>query len=327
MVLFSPLAHAILHDARDAFHTKQRFIQTVTTGTTSKRVTRSGSWSKRSRRGHGGRWRKRWCSVDPATAQTAHLLGRKIGIVVAAAIARIRVISQTAVAVLVRRSVVCVATRAIDVAAAGFCFSGAGASRTIAVAFVLDPSTRVPVCRPKIARMPVARVYTILVALAARAVAVISFHLRTRVGCVLRVPILACIPTTRFLANRLSRVCSGFRRGRRRSGSRHRRRKPRCRTPSAPAAHPAGRKHFVVVDSAPVRMVQICGATKVALVFGALGCVQTKARRRRRVACRARHWSRDMGRRRRLRPHKGKRLDGTETDIPMAANISTRNTT
>ena len=32
MVLFRPLAHAILHDARGAFHTKQRFIQTVTTG-------------------------------------------------------------------------------------------------------------------------------------------------------------------------------------------------------------------------------------------------------------------------------------------------------
>ena len=32
VVLFSPLAHAIFHDARDAFHTKQRFIQTVTTG-------------------------------------------------------------------------------------------------------------------------------------------------------------------------------------------------------------------------------------------------------------------------------------------------------
>ena len=33
MVLSSPLAHAILHDARGAFHTKQRFIQTRTTGT------------------------------------------------------------------------------------------------------------------------------------------------------------------------------------------------------------------------------------------------------------------------------------------------------
>ena len=32
MVLFSPLAHAILHDARDAYH-KTAFIQTVTTCT------------------------------------------------------------------------------------------------------------------------------------------------------------------------------------------------------------------------------------------------------------------------------------------------------
>ena len=32
MVLISPLAHAILNDARGAFHTKERFIQTRTTG-------------------------------------------------------------------------------------------------------------------------------------------------------------------------------------------------------------------------------------------------------------------------------------------------------
>ena len=37
MVLFSPLAHAFffLYDARGAFHTKQCFIQTRTTGTSA----------------------------------------------------------------------------------------------------------------------------------------------------------------------------------------------------------------------------------------------------------------------------------------------------
>ena len=37
MVLFRPLAHAILHDARDVFHSKQCFIQTRTTGTRERR--------------------------------------------------------------------------------------------------------------------------------------------------------------------------------------------------------------------------------------------------------------------------------------------------
>ena len=70
-------------------------------------------------------------------------------------------------------------------------------------------------------------------------------------------------------------------------------------------------------------MVQICGATKVALVFGASGRVQAKAWRRRRVACRARHWSRDLGRRRRLRPRRrGRRHIGAVAVGAVAAVLT-----